>query len=92
MPHIRVKRADVLDPHIDKLAPLIYEEGELTYVYSRLAAKYVHKRGFSYAILSDAYKTLLVAAAEFHRHVIVPYEDAKARDSSNVSVEEVYGE
>ena len=92
MPYISKDRAHDIQPIVDELAEHVYNEGELNFAMSSLAAHFIAKRDErkSYKLLNTVHGTFFSAAAEFYRQVVAPYEDRKAADPDNVGVQEVY--
>lgn len=93
MPYITHKRANDIQPIIEELAEHVFNEGELNYAMSHLAALYMKQRDEnpSYALRNTVHGTFHSAGAEFYRQVVAPYEEMKAADPDNVGTEEVYG-
>jgi hypothetical protein len=51
--------------------------GELNYLFSRIAARYIAAHGLSYQRANDVVGALDGAKAEFQRRTLADYEDAK---------------
>lgn len=79
MPYVKetVKaRIDVLDDPTSA--------GELNYLITMTAIRYVQEKGLSYQTLNDVVGALDGAKAEFQRRVVAPYEDKKIRENGDV--------
>ena len=74
MPYITFDRLNDIDEGSPAIVP-----GELNYLVSELAVKYVETKGLSYQTLNDVSGALTEALAEFRRRVVVPYEENKLR-------------
>ena len=70
-----------LDWMIDKHG---LSNGELNYLMTTLATKYIKKHGLSYNTGSDVIKALECAKLEFYRKVMAPYEDQKEFNNGTV--------
>lgn len=58
--------------------------GELNYLFTRLAIMYTEKHGVSYNTLSDVIKAFECAKLEFYRRQVAPYEDEKIKQNGDV--------
>jgi uncharacterized protein DUF6899 len=58
--------------------------GELNYLVTMLAKRYLERHGRSYATINAIVGALECAKAEFYRRVAAPYEDAKAAEHGDV--------
>jgi len=58
--------------------------GELNFIISDLAGKYVARNGLQYSVLAQVTAALNDAKAEFERRVVAPYEDDKLRLNGDV--------
>ena len=79
MPYIKTTakaRIDVLDDPTTA--------GELNYLFTMTAVRYVQEKGLSYQTLNDVVGALDGAKAEFQRRVVAPYEDKKIRENGDV--------
>lgn len=59
-------------------------EGELNYLITLLMQRYVAAGPLSYATLAQAHGAAGLAAAEFYRRRIAPYEDRKIDQNGDV--------
>lgn len=64
----------------DDVAP-----GDLTWLLSEMAARYIEKRGISYRVLNDVTGALENTKAEVREHVTEPYEAEKRADQANAN-------
>ena len=58
--------------------------GELNYLFTKLAQLYLKKHGTSYNTISDVIKAFECAKLEFYRRIAAPYEDEKCRLNGDV--------
>lgn len=58
--------------------------GELNYLITMLAKKYVEDRGLNYQTINDVVGALEGAKAEFYRRIAAPYEDEKIKSNGDV--------
>jgi hypothetical protein len=80
MPYIKEEdRAKLCDPEEVPMTP-----GELNYVLTDEAVRYVYNKGLSYQTLSEVVSTFECAKLEFYRRVVVPYEDKKIKENGDV--------
>lgn len=85
MPYIQNPRRNAFDADINRLAENILEIGELNYVITRLALKYLHSLGTpTYGQLNAIVGVFAAAGAEFYRRVVIPYEDSKKTVNGDV--------
>lgn len=82
MPYIREKDRAALDALIAPLVEAVGDEGQLNYVLTRLVDEFVHDQAKLRGEATPRYRdflighgTLEMAAAEFYRRKIAPYED-----------------
>lgn len=66
--------------------------GELNFLISDLAGKYVARKGLRYAVLAQVTAALNDAKAEFERRVVAPYEDTKRKENGDVYPVSILGE
>ena len=59
-------------------------EGQLTYVLQQALARYIMKRGLSYATLAQCLGSLDGAGDDLKRRVVRPYEERKQRENGDV--------
>jgi hypothetical protein len=62
--------------------------GELNYLFSEIARRYLHDKGKSYQTMNDIVGALDGAKTEFNRRVVAPYEDLKIEENGDVYHEE----
>jgi hypothetical protein len=87
MPYIDKAQRKVLDPYIDALSGVIEigNAGELNYVLTRLAARFLlNEGGLDYARINEVAGVLQKVAAEFDARVTRPYEDLKITKNGDV--------
>jgi uncharacterized protein DUF6899 len=77
-----IKRADRDRLILPDLA--IETPGELNYLITVLAKRYLARHGRSYATINAIVGALECAKAEFYRRIAAPYEDAKAAENGDV--------
>ena len=82
MPYILQNNRDRLDVFIDGTEPL--DAGELNYMFTRLAQKYLNKHGERYQYINDIVGALECAKLEFYRRLVAPYEDTKITENGDV--------
>ena len=58
--------------------------GELNYLFTRLALRYMEQRGLSYQTINDIVGALEGAKMEFYRRIAIPYEQSKIRTNGDV--------
>lgn len=58
--------------------------GELNFCFTNDITTYVEKHGLSYQTINDIIGALEGAKLEFYRRVVVPYEDKKCQENSDV--------
>jgi hypothetical protein len=80
-------------PYIDKerrtmaslpLTDAALTPGELNYQFTEVIKLYVQTHGLSYKTANDILGALEGAKLEFYRRVVVPYEEKKCRQNSDV--------
>lgn len=86
MPYISKARRDFLDKQIESLTTLTTTVGELNYIFSRLAARFVLDtgKGITYDCINAVMGVFSAAQAEFYRRVAVPYEQGKIEENGDV--------
>lgn len=78
MPYILPKDKPKFREHIEALAELIQNKGEMNYVISELVGKWiVHNKLFNYAGISNAISAVHDAEIELCRRILAPYEMGK---------------
>ena len=58
--------------------------GELNYLFTRLAMMYLHRHGETYNTLSDVVKAFECAKLEFYFRMVAPYETRKRLQNGDV--------
>lgn len=81
MPYITQDRRDVLD-HIATETP--NDAGELNYLFTMIAKRYLRKHGLRYQRINDLMGALEGAKLELYRRVAAPYEDTKIEENGDV--------
>lgn len=86
MPYISKNTRRYLDPLLEPLYRAVdsCEIGDLNYMVTKLAIRYVQSRGIRYASLNEAVGALDSAKAEFQRRMVSPYEDQKREQNGDV--------
>lgn len=62
----------------------IENPGELNYLITLLAKRYLECEGLSYGTINDIVGAMEGAKLEFYRRVAVPYEDKKNEENGDV--------
>ena len=83
MPYIKQEKRDRFDESLNTIES-ISEIGDLNYLFSALAKKYVHQHGTRYEHLNAVVGAFESAKAEFQRQVVNPYEDIKIAESGSL--------
>jgi len=83
MPYILQEQRPELDIVIEQFPEL--NDGQLNYVYTKLAHRCVVDRGLRYVNLNALCGVFTCALAEFIRRVVNPYEDRKIAENGGVS-------
>jgi len=63
--------------------------GQLNYVFSRLASRYLERNGLSYQTINDVLGAFDGASKEFYRRVAVNYEERKRATNGDVYSEKI---
>ena len=87
MPYITQDRRDILDPAINAINEKIEigNEGELNYVITRIAARWMlHQGKLAYAKVNATAGVLQKVLAEFDARVTLPYEVLKAHLNGDI--------
>lgn len=79
MPYIKQKRRKALPPPVS-----VDTKGELNYMMTKLAIRYVQDRGLTYDSLSDVMATFVCASEEFYRRMGSVLEDNKIKENGDV--------
>jgi len=62
----------------------IQTPGELNYLVTTLALRYLEQHGTSYATINDIVGAFECAKSEFYRRVAAPYEEKKIAENGDV--------
>ena len=81
MPYITPARRDTLDTIAAELPD---NAGELNYVLTKIAVRYLRKHGKRYQTLNDILGAFEGAKLELYRRVAAPYEDTKIEENGDV--------
>lgn len=92
MPYIDPTIRGGLDSEINNLVEAIYEmadhpdyDGVLNYVITTIVAKVMKPDdGWRYRYLTRAHSVFIMAAAEFYRRLVAPYEDLAIQKNGDV--------
>lgn len=90
MPYIDPKSRPNLNFHLDALVHFLRSqpdsvEGELNYCISYLISKSMKPlTGWRYCWLARAHSVFIMAAAEFYRRLVAPYEDLAIQKNGDV--------
>jgi hypothetical protein len=88
MPYITKDRRDILDRYVIRdLSSRPNNEGELNYLFTRLAMEYLNFKGHTYTHMGDVIGALENAKLEFYRRIVAPYEDLKRTANGDVFFE-----
>lgn len=87
MPYIKQYDRDCFALELANLRPTT--PGELNYLVTELALKYVDAHGMSYGAINAAIGALECAKLELYRRIAAPYEDRKIRENGDVYPEEL---
>lgn len=88
MPYVPKDRRPGLVPGPYCPADRMAGPGDLNYVLTEAAIRYVRQRGLSYQTINDVLGALAAAAQEFYRRMAVPYEDEALARNGDVYPEE----
>ena len=83
MPYITKADAERFEESLESL-PQAGTAGELNYLFTRIALKYVKAHGLRYAVLNDVMGALTGAQAEFYRRLVAKYEETKISDNGDL--------
>lgn len=79
MPYIKQEDKDRL-----ALSASAQTAGELNYLFTKLAIRYIKDNGLSYQKLNDVIGALEGCKLEFYRRVVGDYENLKIQDNGDV--------
>lgn len=82
MPYISKSRRDEMEIGMFEGDP--QNAGELNYVFTMIATKYIDNAGKNYAHINDVIGALEGAKLEFYRRLAAPYEDTKIVQNGDV--------
>ena len=88
MPYIREYRKERLHATFDE-GPA--NPGELNYVITMYALRYLRDHGTSYRILNEIIGAMAAAQAEFYRRAVVPFEEESIARNGDVYVDSQFG-
>ena len=77
MPYIKSEFRPYIDRHVEMLDNPIQTEGDLNYAITRLALRFIQRKGLSYATLSTTVGTLRLVANEIETRLVKTYEYGK---------------
>jgi hypothetical protein len=83
MPYIEQKDREKFQAALDAM-PDIASAGELNYIVTQLARKYLATHGLRYQYLNDISGALTNANLELYRRVAAGYEDIKVAENGDV--------
>jgi hypothetical protein len=84
MPYITQNVRETIDSHLDPLVENLHTAGDLNYVITRIAAKYLLDKGLNYSEINAVSGVLQKVAAEFDARVTRPYEDQKIWQNGDI--------
>lgn len=85
MPYIKAEDRILLARRLDNSGRYAaWTPGELNYLFTTLAIKYMDYKGKSYQTINDIVGALEGAKLEFYRRVAAPYEDTKIKENGDV--------
>ena len=83
MPYISPENQKEFDALISEIGKAdIKTAGELNFLFTKLAVKFIATNGLRYQQMNDVVGALEGAKAEFYRRVVAPYENQKAYEVS----------
>ena len=92
MPYIDGKKTEkdkpnqrrIFDADIDILSSKIETDGQLNYVFTRLALGFIKKQGRKYTVLNTVVGVFECAKNELYRRLAGKYEDLKIKQAGDV--------
>lgn len=84
MPYIPQEDRPKFDDVLSQL-PDIASAGELNYLFTRIASRYLSTHGLRYQFLNDISGALTNANLELYRRVAADYEDIKIEQNGDVN-------
>jgi hypothetical protein len=85
MPYIKQEHRETVDPYIQALSEHIGDTGDLNYVITSLAVRYLLSKGLSYDHINSVAGVLQKVAAEFDIRVTRLYEDVKIFQNGDIA-------
>ena len=79
MPYIHIQRREDFAN-----GAAVTNAGELNYMFTLEALRYIDNHGISYSTLNDIIGALECCKQEFIRRIVNPYEDKKIKDNGDV--------
>lgn len=83
MPYIKQEDRERFQASLDQL-PDIANAGELNYLFTQIARRYLQTHGLRYQCLNDVSGALANANLELYRRVAADYEDTKIEENGDV--------
>lgn len=83
-PYINQFKRDYYDPGLQELGPFIDTEGDLNFVITKLALRFLEDHGTDYATINTIIGVLECAKLEAYARVARPYEDEKIAQNGDV--------
>ena len=84
MPYIKPEDRPELDKIVDQF-PLSMNEGDMNYIFTKIAHRYAVTQGLCYKTLNAVVGVFYCCVAEFIRRVVSPYEDTKIMVNGGVT-------
>ena len=85
MPYIKQnRRKELTETHFDYIHP--QTAGELNFLFTIIAQRYLALRGLNYQNLNDCIGALEGAKLELYRRVAIPYENEKIEENGDVKL------
>lgn len=88
MPYISQEDRTILHPIVDVTENIVgsrgISNGDLNYLFTKLAQVYLKRHGTSYNTISDVVKAFECAKMEFYRRVAVPYEEGAIQRNGDI--------
>lgn len=82
MPYIKQEFRAAFIKGLNELSPS--NAGELNYLFTQLALRYIAHFGPGYAVINEVIGALEAAKLEFYRRYAAPYEDTKIKQNGDV--------
>jgi hypothetical protein len=84
MPYIQEIAREAIDPHIQAISENVHTVGDLNYVATRLALKFLIGQGLNYSDLNATMGMFICAMLEMYRRVGITYENLKLKQNGDV--------